>query len=319
MNAPTVSTAVTHRDRVGWTDLAWVAWRQHRLVLVGTGILVLVGAAAMVVTGLVVDPNVVPPMRSDWIDPGFFTACVTGYGGVVAVFWAAPLLSREYEQRTHLFAWSQDVSAARWLAGQLLLLVAAAVALAIVLGAAGDFMVSQTRSEYAFSMPDFQAVPLVQVGYALFGFALGLVASALTRRTVLSMGLTAAGYIAVRVFVANVWRPYYQTPIRVSEPVGSEGSAMPLSETMRLYVDSGWLDAAGNPVDYPITCMNTSYSEVGQQYDCLRQNGAVSYYSDYQPGDRLGAFRLIEFGIFVALAAALFVLAWRLTRRVRRL
>jgi hypothetical protein len=315
MNASTV----THRDRVGWADLAWVTWRQHRLVLVGTGALVLVVAVAMVVTGLIVDPDARPLMPSDWLDPGFFAGCVMCYGGVVAAFWAAPLLSREYEHRTHLFAWSQDVSAARWLMGQVLVLVAAAVVFALVLGTAGSFMVGETRSGAAFSMPFFQVVPLVQVGYTLFGFALGLVTSALARKSVLSLGLTTVVYIAVRVFVAHAWRPYYQTPVREVSPLEAPGWSAPLSDTARLYVDSGYLDTAGNPVDYPTACITRHYSEAEQHYDCLRQNGVVSYYQDYQPGERLGVFRLIEFGVFVVLAAALFVLAWRLTRRVRRL
>jgi hypothetical protein len=100
------STAVTHRNRAGWTDLAWITWRQHHLMLVGTGALVLAGTAAMVVLGLIADPRAFPPMQSDWFDPRFLAVCVMGYGAVVAVFWAAPLLSREYEHRTHLFAWS---------------------------------------------------------------------------------------------------------------------------------------------------------------------------------------------------------------------
>lgn len=313
------STVVKNRDRVGWHDLAWITWRQHRLMLAGTGALVLVGALLMVGVGVVADPLAAPSVQSGWFDPRFLATCAMGYGAVVAVFWAAPLLSREYEQRTHLFAWSQDVSAARWLAGKVLVLVAAAVVFALVLGAAGSFLVSQADDESAFSMPYFETVPLVQVGYALFGFALGLVASALTRRTVLSMGLTAGIYVAVRAAVTSLWRPYYQTPVRVTSPLESPGSFVPLREGTRLYVDSGMLNAAGNPIDYPTACITRQFTETGQHYDCLRDNGAVRRYRDYQPGERLDTFQLIEFGIFTLLAAALFLLAWRITRRVQRL
>src|SRR5699024_8746632 len=112
--------------------------------------------------------------------------CIAGYGAVVAVFWAAPLLAREHEQRTHLFAWGQDVSALRWLAGKTLLLATIAAAFAALLGSLGTLLLRQfntaatTSRHVGFAVFDgrlFEAAPLVQVGYALFGFALGLLFS----------------------------------------------------------------------------------------------------------------------------------------------
>jgi hypothetical protein len=47
----------------------------------------------------------------------------------------------------------------------------------------------------------------------------------------------------------------------------------------------------------------------------MRDHGIVSYYTDYQPGSRMGTFHLIEEGIFVGLAAVLLVLAWWRVRR----
>jgi len=48
--------------------------------------------------------------------------------GVVGVFAAAPLLPREFEQRTHALAWTQSITRRRWLVAKLVLLGAAVAA-----------------------------------------------------------------------------------------------------------------------------------------------------------------------------------------------
>src|SRR5699024_3205344 len=134
---PTIS-----RDRVTWRDIIAVGWRQHRSMLLGTGAIVLLGAALMtLISSLLVDHGNVDSTLPLLFDMGIaqateaLTICITGYSAVVAVFWAAPLLAKEYEQRTHLFAWGQDVSPLRWLAGKTLLLASVAVSFAVLLGA----------------------------------------------------------------------------------------------------------------------------------------------------------------------------------------
>lgn len=36
-----MSSTVVTRNRVGWLDLAWLSWRQHRAALISTTLLVL--------------------------------------------------------------------------------------------------------------------------------------------------------------------------------------------------------------------------------------------------------------------------------------
>lgn len=338
------ATVVRYRNRVRYRDLAWVGWRQHRTMLASTSLLALAVAALMVLLAIAVatrGSTQIPVLMFDSVHPPaeLLTACVLGYSGLVAVFWAAPLLSREYEHRTHLFAWSQDVSAARWLAGKTLLLVAAAVALALILGIAGQILISQLEATTSsasqptgtsqpvgffnpFQGPYFAAAVLPQIGYSLFGFALGLCLSALCRRTILSMGLSLALFLSTRMLVAGLWRPYYQTPERITTPLGQQGIArfpngMPENT---LTADAGLLNTAGNPVDYPTACRTIPSGSGPDAFDnCLRQHGIASHYYDYQPADRLGTFHLIEFGIFTALALALLLVTWRIVRRTTRL
>lgn len=317
--------------RVRWRDLIWIGWRQHRLMLTATAAIALVGALliALVATTLAnrggIDTSVL--FFDNLARPAaLLEMCILGYSVVVAVFWAAPLLAKEYEQRTHLFVWSQDVSALRWLAGKTVLLATTAVAFALLLGAMGNVLLYQfnavaTDASYPrfepFDTPYFGAVPLVQAGYALFGFALGLALSALCRRTVLSMGLTLVTFIVVRGAVAGAIRPHYQSPVRETHSL-RESDAMWSTHEHSMHVSSGYLDTAGNTVEYPHFC-DIGQHTAGDYQSCLAKHDIVGSYVDYQPIERLGTFHLIEFGLFTALALLLFAVTWRLLRRTSRL
>lgn len=322
-------TTATHR-RVRWRDLVWITWKQHRLMLTGTGVIVFVGAILMALLSIAagsggIDTSVL--MFAGLEAPAnLLEQCLLGYGAVVAAFWAAPLLAREYEQRTHLFAWSQDVSALRWVAGKTLLLATVAVVFGVLLGTTGKIMLHQyneaaTTSHYggelqAFTVPFFGASPLVQAGYALFGFALGLLLSALCKRTVLSMGLTLVTFIVVRGVVAGALRPRYEPPMRRTQSLDDYG--MSVTHNQELYVGGGYLDSSGNPVSYPDVC-NLDDPADNQIQACLKHHDVTRSYTDYQPIERLGTFQLIEFGVFTALALLLFAVTWRLMRRTTRL
>ncbi|MCA1655570.1 MAG: hypothetical protein LC635_03805 [Pseudonocardiaceae bacterium] len=82
-----------------------------------------------------------------------------------------------------------------------------------------------------------------------------------------------------------------------------------------MYIDMGFADQAGNPVDPPTACWNAPDADTVT--NCLRDNGIVNTYVDYQPADRLFTFQVIEFAIFTTLAAVAFVLALMSVRRRR--
>ncbi|MEV0678278.1 hypothetical protein AB0I60_17355 [Actinosynnema sp. NPDC050436] len=338
MSATTTSTPVRRRTGIGWGDLAWLTWRQHRWAVVALGGLVVLGSAFSLVMASFSG-------QADADVPAFFREVIgftatgrnmvilsTVFGGLVAVFWAAPLLAHEYEQRTYVLAWGQDLSPTRWLAGKVVLLVVPAVALAAGLGAATTVLlravnawVASTRATQQVYLPfgpfgsdAFEAAPLMQAGYALFGFALGLALSAVFRRTLVAMAVTLGVFTVVRLLMANVWRPRFWSPERFVEPF-----PQPLDELMTaesalqdsLRVGSGFLDAAGNEVRLPI-CSGETEATYNQ---CLRESGIVSYYVDHHPVDRLVPFQLFEFALYGLLSAGLLVLAFGLVRRAYRL
>ncbi|ONI75233.1 hypothetical protein ALI144C_41605 [Actinosynnema sp. ALI-1.44] len=168
--------------------MIWIVWRQHRTAIVSTAVL-----AVAIIVFLIAFGNGFF-YRGGWyldyvpLDPAWKLA-PSALGLAVAVFWAAPLIGREYEQRTYLVAWGQDVSLHRWLVRKVLLLAAAAVALSVIVGViAGGLVDQHTPSRFSFAA--FEADPAIQAAHTLFGFAVGLAFSALLRRTLLAMGAT---------------------------------------------------------------------------------------------------------------------------------
>jgi hypothetical protein len=240
-------------------------------------------------------------------------SALTVAGLVVAAFLAAPLVSREYEQRTNLLVWSQDVPAVRWLAVKGALLAAVAAVLSAVLGfvASGlahrihDLIDPKLGGASLFSRAFFEATPAMQVSYALFGFALGLAVSVVARRTLPAMGITLVVFIAVRLLVFRE-RPYFMPLLRHLEPVPppreANGDWLALLNTVELFGENelvgghGYADAAGNSVPSPgQLCLVTVKPGPGMGdlvLACMRDHGAVNIYVDYQPGSRLGTFHL---------------------------
>jgi hypothetical protein len=316
------------RARVGAPDLLWLAWRQHRWTIVSGAALVAGLCAYMLWNVATIVPVTYGPCG---------TACfqifgesphqeglvatqlwlAAGFGGLVAAFWAAPLVAREFEQGTHLLAWSQDVSARRWLVGKVVVLVVAAMAFAAVLGAVAAGVVDRISGAdpqffSAFEGLHFEASAPLQTAYVLFGFALGLTASVLLRRTVPAMGVTLAVFAGVRAAV-SLLRLDYLPPAHLVVPLSTDPT---VAAAGGVILNEYQVDAAGQQVtELRINCLDGPNLPAAAINPCLRRNGIVGDFILYQPADRLPTFRLFEAGIFVVLAVALFVVTWLWLRR----
>ena len=302
--------------------MVWITWRQHRTALIGGAVV------TAVVTGLllwiwqaVAEVNAACSALDCWIgaagamgDRASYTYTVLYLGqpvlgGLIAVFWAAPLLAREYEQRTYLLAWSQDVTPMRWLGGKVALLGGAAVVLSAVLAAASWQLVEAMKSSPGgtFGMNDYRALefwPPTQVLYTLFGFALGLAVGMATKRIVLAMGATLVTYAAVRFMIAGT-ATHWLAPVRVVVPVtGNLPVADPAYNSSVVY-----LDGAGAPVELPVGCADGP---------CLAQHGVASVSAIYQPLGRSMTFLWMEVITYAVLTAVCAAVAWALVRRATR-
>jgi hypothetical protein len=288
-----------------------VTLRQHRLAILGTT------AAAALATVLIWRAAARDGPVYGSLDQ-LFLYIPTVLGGLFAVFWAAPLLTREYENRTHLFAWGQDVSPVRWLAGKVVVLAAIAVGLSAIVGGIAHVAVAGMSQRIGrfdpFDAQAFDSSAWVMAAHTLFGFALGLLAGALTRHTLPAMGLTLFFFVGVRGLVSIFWRPYYITPVHEFQAWTPPGEYVPMVPSDGWRIDSGYADAAGVPMDVPVPCRDSppNYDE------CVRANGVAGHFADFQTADRAPAFQLIEAGIYLGLAAVLFAIAFVWVRRVRR-
>jgi hypothetical protein len=273
----------------------WLTWRQHRIAIVLGAVFV----AAYYAVALAVRSGVPGNLATcsphcgqssvfglgwvgTWVLVDGQMVLAAAFGLLVAVFWAAPLIAREYEQGTDVLAWGQDLSVTGWLFGKIATLGVIAAGYGAIVGFAASGLVSRFGGFLPFGFQRFESSVPLQAAYALFGFLLGVAVSAFVRRTVPAMGVTAALFVAVRLVVYEL-RFTYLPPVHVV------------------------LSSPANVFTYLF-------------HGLLVDENANGTAIDYQPPDRLPAFRLIEIAIFVVLTAALATVTWlRMRRKVVRM
>ncbi|MDX6256677.1 MAG: hypothetical protein QOJ11_3011 [Frankiales bacterium] len=208
--------------------MIWTTWRQHRAeAIVGTVIVAAI-SAMMLVVGSIARTRArtagVPAClrsRADCsaaleqlhryfhtIPP--FTGALIALPLLAGMFWAAPLVSREYEAGTHRLAWTQSVGPLRWITVKIGLIFGPVAAGALILGLlatwALDPLAPAFSGRYNSTWYDIQGV--VPVACMLFALSVGVATSALIRRTVPAMAVTLFVYAAARIPVHWI-RPHF--------------------------------------------------------------------------------------------------------------
>jgi ABC-type transport system involved in multi-copper enzyme maturation permease subunit len=181
-----------------------VVWRQHGVALALTLMLFAIAAAALarseprlrqVARGLGPGSWNASLFQSSW-GPRYPDLAMQAIPLLIAVFVGVRLVSREMENGTAAFVWTQGYSSTRWLLGKLaaaaVVLVPAAVALGLVFG--WWYRVYVPAVGY-FSMNAFALYAPALAGWTLAGLTLGMAAGAVTRREGSGMLLTIVGWI----------------------------------------------------------------------------------------------------------------------------
>jgi hypothetical protein len=192
-----------------------------------------------------------------------------------------------------------------------------------------------------FSPLVFATGGVVPLGYAAFGFALGVAAGLLIRRAVPAMALTLVIFAAVQIVMPLWVRPHLLpsdhtvAAIASANPAFSDfGDGPTLTATVvpgqpgAWILSSGTVSAAGQPVTrLPAACAPAggfptaagsggSGFQAGVSLRCLAGHGIREAVS-YQPASRYWPLQLVETGVFLALALALaWFCCWRLDRRL---
>jgi hypothetical protein len=270
------------------------------------------------------------------------SATVLVIPALIGLFWGAPLAARELETGAFRLAWTQSVTRGRWLAVKLTLVGLCSMAVAGLLSLMVTWWSSPLDRTYASQFNAFSVRGIVPVGYAAFGFVLGVTAGLLVRRTVPAMAATVLPYIGAR-FAVTALRPHFMSPVTVAEKLPHDLNVFQVGlDSWPTYWSGNWVIASntirltttvppitqGNlltcpvstqhPLSHPLSMIDTIRAMQSctehHTYPYLAQLREIL---TYQPGSRYWAFQGIETGIFLALAAALAVACfWWLRRRI---
>jgi len=263
---------------------------------------------------------------------------------IIGIFWGAPLIARELEAETFRLTWNQSSTRTRWLAVKLALIGVAAMAVteafsliqawwaapigkAVGLGGGGSIF-SETRFG-VFVFPTHGITPL---GYAAFGFALGVTAGLLVRRAIPAMAITLAIFAAAQLITPLWIRPHlFPTSQTVATITATEANVSPVYPGLALtatavpgqpgawIISSEGVNAAGQPVStMPASCepMVSDFSGASTALNnCVASHG-IRVAENYQPASHYWPLQWSETGTFLALALALAGYCfWRLNRR----
>jgi ABC-type transport system involved in multi-copper enzyme maturation permease subunit len=263
---------------------------------------------------------------------------------LVGAFWGAPLVAREFEAGTHRLAWTQSVMRTRWLAVKLTVVGLASVAVTGLMSLLVTWWSSpiDRADTNRFGSGIFGERNIAPLGYAAFGFAVGVVAGLLIRRTLPAMATTLVAILAVRIAFTYAVRPHLLTPLRVTSTLDRNGTGFGSSNggPSTLFpnppnLPNAWIystrivDSAGHglsPQVVATTCpsLGTVGPPPGGQgtvrtqvpggiqsalHDCVEKISA-SYHvvATYQPANRYWPLQWLETGAY--LAAALAVVAF---------
>ena len=313
--------------------MIWLAWRQHRAEALLIGLVLALFAAFLLTTGLAMagasqqlglGACLTRAAATGDRGPcdGLATAFENQFGilfgvshylsvlpALLGMLVGGPLVARELEQRTHLLAWTQSITRWRWATVQLALVLgmgvlASGALLALLLWWYGPF----AQLEGRFSPPSFDIQGPVWVAAAGMALALGIVAGALTRRTVLAILIAVVLFLGIRIAVESYLRPTYEPAITLTSPL--DARAPTTSSVDDWTLSRGWLDAHGNPVNQ-IRCSG----DMSSFQQCLQADGVAAQYISYQPANRFWPFQWIETGIYLAISALALALTVYLVRR----
>jgi len=277
---------------------------------------------------------------------------------IIGIFWGAPLIARELEAGTFRLTWNQSITRTRWLAVKLVLIGVAAMAVteafsliqawwaapigkAVGLGGGGSIF-GETRFG-VFVFPTHGITPL---GYAAFGFALGVTVGLLARRAIPAMAITLAIFAAAQLITPLI-RPTLLPTSRTVTTIAAAGANVSLKANPRLaftattvpghagawIISSDGVNAAGQPVStIPAACepaVSRTFRGVKVKgpatagpgpllapvNNCVASHG-IRVAENYQPASHYWPLQLSETGMYLALALALAVFCfWRLNRR----
>ena len=202
--------------------MIWTTWRQHRAEAAVGALILAALAAAMVAVGSTARdraralglpachrptaagggcPGALVALHNDFHLIPSVTAALIAVPLLAGMFWAAPLVSREYQAGTHRLAWTQSVSPLRWITIKIVLIFSVLASAALALGLLATWTLDPLTAAFGgrYNSVWYDVQGMVPVACILFALAVGAAASALIRRTIPAMAVTLVAYAATRI------------------------------------------------------------------------------------------------------------------------
>jgi ABC-type transport system involved in multi-copper enzyme maturation permease subunit len=328
---------------VPWWRMAWVTWRQHRLMLAGVAAFLGALAAYLVIEGLSIRhayaavtacrPASSPAcqqLASNFTNggsafrAGIVAALLQVVPPLIGAFAGAPVLARELESGTFRYAWTQGFGRWRWTVAKLMplaiVVAAAAGAFSVVFSwYYHPFFAAVTRSPLGPTLFDLRGVAFA--AWTLAAFAIGALAGLLIRRVVPAMAATLAAWAGLAAAAGFYLRQHYASPLITSNPnVGAPA-----------WVLSQWWTRGGRQVS--LSTVNQALRQVDvtetrpglyHSYGSGLGNSSPTQYliqhgytqlTSYEPASRFWPFQWIEGGWLLALSLLLIAATVWLVRR----
>jgi hypothetical protein len=233
---------------------------------------------------------------------------------LLGLFWGAPMLAKEYEDGTQNLVWTQGVTRRRWLRTNIIWVFAAAAVWAGTMTALVSWWRGPENAlDSRFGAFDVQGV--VPVAYAIFAVALGIAVGSVVRRVLPALAVTLAAFIGLRAVVVAYLRPHYLAAVVKLMPFMSTQGGAPAGSWV---LSSGIVGPGGRQFgnaisidEIPSACRTDFLGAQGVTAQCLQSHGFRQMVS-FQPAGRFWAFQGIEAAIFLAVAAVLVALTYRM-------
>jgi hypothetical protein len=329
---------------VPWRRMAWVTWRQHRLLLAGT--VVTFGAVALylVAMGLQIHDayaavtacRPVAASACRQVGSNFFGTFQPGvsitegilqlFPALIGAFAGAPILAREFETGTFRFAWTQGFGRMRWAVAKLaplaIILVGAACLIGMLFSWYYQPLISAGDNNGELFPTVFDLSGVVLAGWTLTAFAIGALAGALIRRVVPAMFATLAVWSGLAILTGTYLRANYLAPL-VSTSLNEPHPAWVMSQQWMFSGKSSSLDMINRalaPIDaradsYQVFSPGPSTPATVDPVKYLTEHG-YTLITTYQPDSRFLTFQWIEGGWLLGLSLLLLgATVWLVRRR----
>ena len=303
--------------------MLWLALRQFRAqAALAAGATVVVVVVLVVTRGHVVDTYGTGgsnDLTGFYVWLRLLGTVVIGAPALIGAFWGAPLLTREFEDRTYRMVWTQSVTRSRWLATKtavigIVTIVTTAVFALVFTWWSGPIDSTGDRIGTA----TFGSRGIVPIGYALFGLTLGILVGTVIRQTLPAMSASLGGFLVVRTFVQKVVRSHLVDTESVSVPsFGPNGLGGWITSSRTVDAAGQTLSKSDAEGTLIAACHITRQTlDVDAALAVCGQKLGIHDVAQVHTGGQFWTLQIAEFGLFLAMAAVLAAVCfWWLNHR----